>query len=296
MANQQLVGGKYEVGRQLGHGSFGDVRLGINTITKEQVAIKLEPCNIENKQLPLEYRFYKLLGHPRGVPQMFYFGPYKQYNALVMELLGVSLEDVFDELKKTFSLKTIIQLAIQLIERMEFLHSKKILYRDVKPENFLVGNPTKEDKKKLIYIIDFGLAKEYIIDGQHIPYKEGKSMTGTARYMSINTHLEREQSRRDDLEALGYVFFYFLSDGKLPWQGIQTDTVVERYKKIGEMKQKTTIEELCQGHPREFGDYLRQVRALEFTETPDYARYKEMFRKCLRNRNFEEDEVYDWNE
>ncbi|CAO3595615.1 unnamed protein product [Absidia cylindrospora] len=144
-------------------------------------------------------------------------------------------------------------------------------------------------------MIDYGMAKHYRDPKtkQHIPYRERKSLSGTARYMSINTHLGREQSRRDDLESLGHVFMYFLR-GSLPWQGLKAATNKQKYEKIGEKKQSTAIKELCEGQPEEFGVYLQYVRKLGFEESPDYEFLRELFNKVLRNNNQVDDGVYDW--
>lgn len=145
----------------------------------------------------------------------------------------------------------------------------------------------------LIHVVDFGMAKQYRDPKtkQHIPYRERKSLSGTARYMSINTHLGREQSRRDDLEALGHVFMYFLRGG-LPWQGLKAATNKQKYEKIGEKKQSTPIKELCEGFPEEFGIYLNYVRKLGFEETPDYDFLRELLGKALHGEV--DDGVYDW--
>uniref|UniRef100_A0AC35TY25 Protein kinase domain-containing protein n=1 Tax=Rhabditophanes sp. KR3021 TaxID=114890 RepID=A0AC35TY25_9BILA len=297
-----MVGPNFRISnRKLGSGNFGEIRLVTNLYNSERLAVKLEPMKSKAPQLHLEYRFYKLMGPCDGVPQTHYFGPCGKYNALVMELLGNSLEDLFDMCDRKFTLKTVCMVAMQLIRRMEFVHSKHLIYRDVKPENFLIGRSSTR-KQHILHIIDFGLAKEYIdcdtllivfCTGKHISYREHKSLTGTARYMSINTHLGKEQSRRDDLEALGHMFMYFLR-GSLPWQGLKADTLKERYQKIGDTKRITPVEVLCDGFPDEFAQYLRYSRRLDFFETPDYDYCFNLFKAVLERLGCTYDYEFDW--
>lgn len=164
----------------------------------------------------------------------------------------------------------------------------------MKPENFLLGR-SGFPNQNIIHIVDFGLSKEYIdpVTGMHISYREGKSLTGTARYMSINTHLGIEQSRRDDLEALAVLFVYFLRQGKLPWSGLKANSLKERYRKIGEVKQNTPVEELCADFPEEYANFLKYTRNLTFQETPQYAAIKTSFADLYKKMNFE-GQQYDW--
>lgn len=194
-----------------------------------------------------------------------------------------------------------------------------MIYRDIKPDNFLIGRPNSK-AANVIHVVDFGMAKQYRDPKtkQHIPYRERKSLSGTARYMSINTHLGREQSRRDDLEALGHVFLYFLRGG-LPWQGLKAATNKQKYEKIGEKKQTTAIKDLCEGYPgtfeprfldyrcylrpqastnqlgiEEFTKYLTYVRNLGFEDTPDYDYLRDLLSQALKNSGEVEDGEYDW--
>jgi len=286
------VGNKYRLGRKIGSGSFGEIYLGTNTQSNEEVAIKLESVRTKHPQLLYESKLYRLLQGGTGIPNIRWFGVEGEYNVLVMDLLGPSLEDLFNFCSRKFSLKTVLMLADQMINRIEYVHSKSFLHRDIKPDNFLMGTSRRANQ---VYIIDFGLAKKYrdTASHQHIPYREKKNLTGTARYASINTHLGIEQSRRDDLESLGYVLMYFLR-GSLPWQGLKAGTKKQKYEKISEKKVSTPIEVLCKSYPSEFASYFHYCRQLRFEDKPDYAFMKRIFRDLFIREGFQFDYVFDW--
>ncbi|XP_077980011.1 casein kinase I-like isoform X3 [Glandiceps talaboti] len=287
------VGNKYRLGRKIGSGSFGDIYLGTNITNGEEVAIKLECVKTKHPQLHIESKFYKMMQGGVGIPTIKWCGAEGDYNVMVMELLGPSLEDLFNFCSRKFSLKTVLLLADQLISRIEYIHSKNFIHRDVKPDNFLMGLGKKGN---LVYIIDFGLAKKYrdARTHQHIPYRENKNLTGTARYASINTHLGIEQSRRDDLESLGYMLMYY-NLGSLPWQGLKAATKRQKYERISEKKMSTPIEILCKGFPSDFATYLNYVRSLGFEDKPDYSYLRQLFRNLFHRKGFTYDYVFDWN-
>lgn len=172
------------------------------------------------------------------------------------------------------------------------MHSKMLLHRDIKPENFLMGIGKKQ---LLIYVIDFGLSRQYRDPktGSHVAYRDGRSLVGTVRYASANTQLGVEQSRRDDVEALGYVLAYFLR-GSLPWQGIKAATKDEKYRAILELKTSISPETLCKDYPEEFCRYLAYCQKLSFEEKPDYGQLRKMFKDLYVRKGYAYDYAYDW--
>ncbi|KAF0687308.1 Aste57867_20918 [Aphanomyces stellatus] len=286
------VGKKFRLGRKVGSGSFGDVYLGTNIETGESVAIKLESVKSKSPQLLYESKIYKILNGGLGISNLHWFGVEGEYNVMVIDLMGPSLENLFDYCGRRFQLKTVLMIADQLLSRIEYCHSKNFLHRDVKPDNFLIGMGARA---QIVHVIDFGLAKKYrdFKTQQHIPYRENKNLTGTARYVSINTHIGIEQSRRDDLESLGFVFMYFIR-GSLPWQGLKANTKKQKYERIMEKKMNTPIEVLCKGHPAEFRAYFEYTRALRFDDKPDYAYLKRLFKELFFRKGFQFDAMFDW--
>ncbi|XP_023238172.1 casein kinase I-like [Centruroides sculpturatus] len=285
-----IVGGKYKLIRKLGSGSFGDVYHGIDITNGEGVAVKLSR-KAKRYQLLYEKKLYEIIRGAAGIPRVRWYGQESDYNALVMDILGPSLEDLFTFCSHRFTMKTVLMLADQMIERIEYVHNKNLIHRDIKPNNFLMGIGRH---RIMLYLIDFGLAKQYIRRRKHIPYRENRKLTGTIRYISINTHLGIEQSRRDDMESIGYVLMYF-NRGSLPWQGLEVATETERYEKIRELKMSIPVEVLCNGFPAEFATYLNYCRRLRFDETPDYTYLRQLFSNLFRTLNYEYDYVFDWD-
>lgn len=234
-------------------------------------------------QLIYEARLLKYLQGGDGICKVYHCCTEHDFHLMVMELLGNSLEDVFTAHNRHFSIETICQIGIQMLHRVEYLHTKSFIHRDIKPDNFLIGQ--KENKGK-VHMIDLGLAKKYRDPrtGTHIVYRDNKNLTGTARYASINAHLGVEQSRRDDLEAIGYVLLYFAKNGMLPWQGIQAENKQEKYQRIMEKKMCLPVDVLCRGCPGEFSVYLYYCRALRFEDQPDYQYLRGHFKRLIDRR------------
>ena len=289
---EKLVNNIILMNKQLGKGGFGKIYMGRNLKENVPTAIKIEESG-NRSHLKEEYKSLKALQGLEGIPRVFKFLKSEKQNYLIMELLGKSIETLFNKRKKHFTNKTILQIAYQMIERIESIHSKGYIHRDIKPGNFVIGRG--EDNKK-IYIIDFGLARRYRDKdtNKHIPYKEGKGLTGTPRYVSLFTHYGIEQSRRDDIESIAYNLIYF-AKGKLPWQDVKTKNKKEKHRKIMEIKIAYTPEKLCEGISYIFSDLLKYARELKFKEEPDYESIKLSFKNTIIKSGGAMDWKFDWN-
>jgi len=301
-----VVGGKYKLIRTIGSGTFGIIYLA-EDINRPgyQVAVKVESVNHKYPLIPHETSIYQHLQSKHGsehlyegragIPYHYWTGTQSDYNILVMEKLGPSLESLFAFCNRRFTLKTTLMLADQMISLLEYIHVKNILHRDIKACNFLIGDAVRNSFR--VYIIDFGLSKFYRSLSPpyyHLPMRNtGKNMIGTARYASINTHRGISMGRRDDLEALGYVLIYFVQ-GSLPWQGLQSVNKNQKYEMICEMKMSIPIPFLCAGAPIEFGQYMRYCRSLAYDQEPNYRILKHLFYSVMTNFGFAYDYNFDW--
>ena len=303
-SDQFIINGNYNLIKMLGFGAFGEIHLAYDTSLKVLRAIKFEIASHKNPQLKHEHSILEQLNKPDnnnpispegiiGIPKVYLFDRMEnKYNYMVMDFLGPSLSDLFQFKEKSFSIETVLMLGIQMLTRIEFIHEKGFIHRDIKPENFVIG---LNERSNIVHIIDFGLSKRYKDKntGQHIPYRENRHLVGTVRYASINAHLGIEQSRRDDIESIGYVLAYFYL-GRLPWQS-KMDKGKPPVNKIMEKKLITPPEILCKKMPMEFSYYFHYCKNLKFEDRPDYTTLKCLFADLLASRiNIEDEFIFDW--
>mmetsp|Transcript_57747 Transcript_57747/g.161026 ORF Transcript_57747/g.161026 Transcript_57747/m.161026 type:complete len:451 (-) Transcript_57747:76-1428(-) len=268
---------RFRLEERLGQGSFGEVWRGIDCQSGNVVAVKLElKSSSLSGTLVNEYELMHDLKIPckqQGFADLFYFGREGDFVYMVMEFLPKSLQDCLQTCGGCFNLKTVVLLADQMLRRLEYLHSKCIIHRDIKPENFMMG---ADHRAHVVYLIDFGLSEVYFHRGNHFDSAKA-SLTGTALYSSVRSH-GHAQSRRDDLESLGYVLIYFIR-GTLPWfkvEKIDQDSK-DDIARVYDCKQSTKLETLCHGLPDCVKEYMRGVRSLSYRQRPNYNKFRRFF-------------------
>ncbi|KAB2081516.1 hypothetical protein ERO13_A05G128900v2 [Gossypium hirsutum] len=283
------VGGSpwYRIERKLGKGGFGQVCVGrrvsaSNTNDRNgsgalEVALKFEHRSSKgcNYGPPYEWQVYNTLGGSHGIPRVHYKGRQGDYYVMVMDMLGPSLWDVWNNNSHTMSIEMVACIAIEAISILEKMHSRGYVHGDVKPENFLLGPTGTPDEKKL-FLVDLGLATRWrdSSTGLHVEYDQRPDVfRGTVRYASVHAHLGRTCSRRDDLESLAYTLIFLLR-GRLPWQGYQGEN---KGFLVCKKKMSTSPEALCCFCPAPFKQFVEHVVNLKFDEEPNYAKYISLF-------------------
>lgn len=292
------VAGRFKLLKKIGNGSFGNVYLGTDLQTQAKVAVKLEHQETNHPQLFNEHTAYMRMQGKEGIPDILWFGQEGEYWCLAMPLMGPSLHDLFTFCRQRFSLKTTLLLADQILDRIKTVHEAHTLHRDIKPANFIIGNLLDPKTANTVHIIDFGLSRPYRAiepPHKHIPYREEVNITGTARFASVNTHLRKEQSRRDDLEAILYMLIYFVA-GALPWQNMKKKHMRKRKDKHRElaMMKQTATSEMTRNLPSEFGVALKYVRELAFDAEPDYEHLRRLFKGLYVRRGYNKF-AFDWS-
>lgn len=286
----KIIFGKYEIIKKIGQSSYSSVFLGKYINKKNYVAIKVQDKNAFVSELEKE-AYYQYLLRGFGIPKILSFGKNRKYNILVETLLGKTIYEYFTKNKNANTkMKDLCMVAIQIIDRIQYIHSKNIIHQDIKPENFLVGNPDKS----IIYIIDFGLSKKYRSSrtGKHISFSKNNKFYGTMNFSSINAMKGYQMSRRDDMISIGYMLIYLIN-GKLPWSILEKGKL-ERFRKILSIKSNTTNEELCKYLPIEFYEYMNYVKSLKFEEKPNYIYLRKLFLSVLDKMNDKYDLKFSW--
>ncbi|KAK7469176.1 hypothetical protein VKT23_003667 [Stygiomarasmius scandens] len=292
-ATPQVIG-NWWLEELLGSGYSGSIYRARHIYTRQVVALKVQHVNHECPTNLYEQNFYPCLQGGEGMPTLYAAGVEGKWNYLAIDLLGPSLDSLFKKSgKETMDLRSVCCIAMQVIARLELMHARGILHRDIQLGNCVIGLPPNEKK---IYMIDFGFSKKYISQGRHIPDSKAKrDFIGNYWFSSVGVHCRgKVPSRRDDLEALALMLIHLLTPRGLSWtrNGVpKTDAAHDILKRE---KQSARPEDLCQGLPVEFEDFLRYCRRLQFQETPDYAQWIDEFQELAIENGYPDSDDFVW--
>ncbi|KAN0103922.1 Protein kinase-like domain containing protein [Russula decolorans] len=280
------IAGRYRLKGRLTSGPSHEIYLAHDVLLEENVVIKLEPVEGKNHTLDHEYHVYSRLSGGTGIPHVCWFGIEAGFYAMVVKYLGPFLEDLFVCCHFKFTVKTVLLLAGQVLRCLQHIHSRNFIHCDLKPCNIVMG---VGEQANLVHLIDFGLSKEFRDPKTHvhIPYKKDLGLAGTAVFASINSHLGLELGRRDDLESLAYILFYFLW-GFLPWQGLGKNDM---------LASKRTISAYNLFHElrTEFHAFLEHCRSLPFDGKPNYNHFLSLFDNLLLTEVLQSEMAFDWD-
>ena len=276
---------------QINRGSFGEVYMGNNLASEQEVAVKLESMSSQNRVLLMEGNIYRQLEGGPGIAKVHWFGEQLPlYSVMIMDLMGPNLQQLFSHYGPHFSLKTVLQLADQMIETIEFIHSKSFVHRDISTNNFLIGLGKNCSR---IYLTDFGMAKKLTNGFCQQPVRIQRPLIGTPRFASIAAHRGQELSRKDDLESLVYVLLYLIR-GSLPWSGLSANSSREKLEQIVQIKVSFSVSSLCEGLPVEFLCFVQHIRSLKSFDIPTYQQLRLMFRTLADKNGIEYDGQFEW--
>jgi len=280
---------------KIGSGAFSKVYLGENLENHKLIAVKTERVGGKGHVVLREGKVLTLIcskGRKEGIPEIYWYGSIEGAGFMAFELLGLNLESLRVSCNKKFSLKCVLMIAHQMLQRLEYLHSCGFLHCDLKPANLAIGYG---DKSHIIYLMDYGLCVPYkdLKTGEHKPFKEGKTLKGNMRFASANAQLGAEQSRRDDLESLFYMLVY-LYQGRFPWDEETCLNKAENYLHVMENKMSFPPELLCKGLPDEFLSFLTYCKELSFKEKPEYDYLKGLILMAMKKSGLVYDFRFDW--
>ena len=273
---------KYKAIKKIGYGSFGNIYYVIRLQDKECFAMKTEKRSPKKNNLEIEsFNLFRIQGG-LGIPKLISYGHTKNYNILIETLLDKSLHTLFILHNRECSIIDVCLIGIQIIERLQWIHSKDLIYRDIKPENFLIGI----NDPNVIYAVDFGLCKKYRSSktGKHMLPKYTGKFNGTLKYASPNSVKGKETSRRDDLISLGYMLIYLLKRD-LPWEDSFKNMNRNEYYSMVYNKETNGVGKLFKGVANEFKEFIDYTRNLKFEQDPDYSYLTSLLIKVLSNNN-----------